>query len=193
MEHSALHAFELIGQIIALGGVFFIWGILRPAARRLEPRGIDLGRKLEAGAERWISYGLLMAATATLLNLFVEIAEVEGKTVFGGVNFHLLAQFVTKTTVGRLEMARAVVLLLTAGMVSGDMRSSRFTPIQKARWSLVGFGILTSIFLTSLVSHSAAQPAHRLLTVSAQMAHLIAAALWIGVLIHLLADRHSFE
>jgi uncharacterized membrane protein len=48
-----------------------------------------------------------------------------------------------------------------------------------------------AIVLTSLVSHAAAQPTARASMMAAQITHILAAALWVGVLIHLLVARRN--
>ncbi|MDB6021991.1 MAG: Copper resistance domain protein, partial [Pedosphaera sp.] len=182
MEHSALHAFELVGQVIALGGVFLVVGLIQPAVRALAPddNGNVLSLALQSSVERWIFRGALIAAAATFLDLLVEVAEAQGKTVFGGLHLNLLEQFATETTVGRLELARIVVLLLTAGAT--QLRGS-------FKWWLIGLGAFGAIFLTSMVSHSAARPTGRWLGVTAQVAHITTAALWLGILAQLLGAR----
>lgn len=180
MEHSALHAFELIGQIIAFGGIFLVVGLLWPAMRKLSLDENELTQALRASAEKWIFRGALMAAMATFLNLFVEVSEVQGKTVFGGVDLHLFNLFAAKTHVGQLGLMRVFVLLLTAAAtrLGGNLK-----------WVLTALGTLGAIFLTCLVSHSAAKPEGQLLNVGALMAHIVTAALWLGILIQLLAAR----
>src|SRR6185503_964781 len=108
MEHSALHALELIGLVIALGGVFLILAIVHPAQRKLgaDAHNDALARALSGSAATWMFRGALLAAVATVLNLFVQVAEVHAKTVFNGVNLGLAAQFATQTTVGQLTLAR---------------------------------------------------------------------------------------
>jgi putative copper resistance protein D len=86
--------------------------------------------------------------------------------------------------VGRLSLARIVVLLLLAG---STRISSRY------RWWLAGAFGLCAVALTSSVSHAAAQPVGRWTVMVAQMAHITTAAVWIGVLIHLLVARSVIE
>lgn len=196
MEHSALHAFELIGQVIALGGVFLMWGILWPAKKSLGETGTALMEELQSSIERWIFHGALMAATASFINLFVEVAEVQGETIFGGVNMNLFAQFTTGTVVGRREVARTAALLVTTMATLMPNRAAFIFPARLMRafkWVLITLSILTSIFLTSMISHSAAQPTNRIADIAAQMAHIVTVALWMGILIHLLAMRRWIE
>jgi putative copper export protein len=182
MEHSALHALLLTGLIAALGGVLAMWWLIIPAARALgaEPERDALTSDLSACVARWVFRGALAAAMASGLDLFVQVAELEGQTIFGGVDVRLVARFATQTTVGQLALLRIVLLLLTAAAVG--VRSTR-------KWPLAATLALGAVLATSLVSHAAAQPERRVLAVAMQIAHLCAACGWIGVLLHLFAAR----
>lgn len=182
MEHSILHALELSGQIVALGGVLLVLGLLRPASRALgpDPDNDKLARPLAASAARWVFRGALAGALATFLNLFVEVGEVQGKTVFSGVSLAYAATFALKTMVGRLSLARIAALILTAGIIRWSGR---------CKWWLAGASAFSAIVLTSMVSHAAAQPTGRFAEMVAQVTHITAVAAWVGILIHLLAAR----
>jgi putative copper resistance protein D len=186
MEHSALHALELIGQIVALGGAFFVVGLVWPAARagKKSASRAELPAILEAAAGRCVVWGAWGAALATALNLFVEAAETQNQTVFGGVSPALVFKFALHTSVGRLSLARIGVLLLTGAVarLPGEWK-----------WWPVLAGASGAIVLTSWVSHAAAQPTSRGVMLAAQVAHIAAAALWVGVLIQLLAARRDIE
>ncbi len=186
MEHSALHALDLVGQVIALGGAFFVLGLLGPAHHRLarDSRHEELLAAMLAAASRWAMWGALGAAIATALNLFVDVAETQGRTVFGGVPLGLLGKFAMQTRIGQLSLMRIGVLLLTAA-------ATRIKA--NGKWWLVLAGALGSVALTSFVSHAAAQPTQRAPMLAAQMTHIAGAALWVGVLIHLLAARRDIE
>lgn len=184
MEHSLLHALELVGQIIALGGALFVLGLASPIARAVKtqfPTGDD-GSIVIATAARWTAWAALGAALATALNLLVETEETQNRTIFGGVHLALVVKFALLTRVGRLSLMRIGVLLLTAAV-------ARFVSFGK--WWLVLAGVLGAIVLTSLVSHAAAQPAGRGVIMASQVTHIIAAAAWVGVLIHLLVARQG--
>ena len=182
MEHSVLHALELTGQIVALGGVLLVLGLMHPASRALgpDPNREELARALTASAARWVFRGALVGALATFLDLFVDVAEVQGKTVFSGVRLADLATFATQTMVGRLALARVGALLLTAGAVRLPGRG---------KWWLTGAAAFGAVILTSMVSHAAAQPTSRFSVMAAQVAHITTVAVWMGILVHLLAGR----
>ncbi len=182
MEHSVLHALELTGQIVALGGVLLVLVLMRPAGRALgpDPDRDRLARALAASAACWVFRGALVGALATFLDLFVQVAEVQGRTVFSGVSLASATTFATQTMVGRLSLARVGALVLTAG-------AARLPG--GCKWWLAGVSAFGAIILTSMVSHSAAQPTGRFAVMVAQVAHITAAAAWVGILIHLLAGR----
>lgn len=184
MEHSALHALLLTGLIVALGGPAAVLWLLQPAARAA---GIDS----ESGAfachisqtvARWTSYGALAATLATFVDFFVQIAELQGETVFGGTDFSMVIRFATHTTVGQLCLARVALLLLTAGAARLPGRR---------HWWLVLLLAWSAVIASSLVSHAAAQPDHRALSIAAQVTHITTAALWMGVLLHLFVARKA--
>ncbi|MDR3404709.1 MAG: CopD family protein [Chthoniobacter sp.] len=177
MEHSALHALLLCGLTVTLGGVLAIWWLILPAARA---RNVPPHPKLLASVERLISMGALAAALATLADFFVQAAEIENQTVFGGVDLSLVLRFITVTTVGQLDLTRGILLLLTAAAVRLPGRW---------KWSVTGLLALGALVVTALVSHAAAQPENRAVFIVCQIAHLAAVAAWMGVLLHLFAAR----
>ena len=186
MEHSFLHALEMTGLVVALGGVFFIMGLVRPARRALgsDPTTEGLAEVFCTISARWICRGALIASLAALLNILVDVGEVQGKTVYNGIDPSLVWEFSAHTTVGELSLAKvaALLALMLVALLPGNWK-----------WWLTGAVGFGAVLLTSLVSHAAAQPTGRLATVAAQVAHTTAAALWVGVLIHLLAARTTIQ
>ncbi len=182
MEHSALHALLLSGLVVLLGGVFVQWWLIRPAARTL---GLSWAEASPPGMDRLVMIGALAAALATGLDFFVQIAEIENRTIFGGVELSLVWRFVTATTVGQLCLARGGLLLLAAAAVR--------SPLPRAwKWMVTGLLAFGALVALALVSHAAAQPNDRPLYVAAQVVHLTAVAAWIGVLLHLFAARRQW-
>lgn len=180
MEHSILHALLLCGLMVALGGVLAVWWLIFPAARKLN-RSVD--RALLASVERLIFIGALAATFVTVCDFFVQGAEIENRTIFGGADLSLVWRFATATTVGNLNLARGALLLLTAIAV-------RLLP-GRWKWNITGLLAFGALVAGAFVSHAAAQPEERLLYLVCQIAHLAAVAAWIGVLLHLFfARRH---
>jgi putative copper export protein len=168
MEHSALHALLLTGIVVVLGGVLAQWWLFRTAASRT--------------SERLVFAGALAAALATGLDFFVQAAEIENLTIFGGVDLGLVWRFATITTVGHLDLVRGGLLVLAALAV----RSRLPYGWKWAVTGLLGFGALVAM---ALVSHAAAQPENRAIFISCQVIHLTMVAAWMGVLLHLFAAR----
>src|SRR6202000_474270 len=110
-----------------------------------------------------------------LADFFVQAAEIENQTVFGGVDLSLVLRFVRVTTVGHLDLTRGILLLLTAAAVRLPGRW---------KWSVTGALALVALVATALVSHAAAQPGNRTVFIFCQVAHLAAVAAWMGVLLH---------
>jgi copper resistance protein D len=179
MEHSALHALLLCGLAVALGGVLAVWWLILPAART---SSVPVNRGLPETVASLITLGALAAAAATACDFFVQAAEIENQTVFGGVDLSFVWRFATGTTIGQLDLTRGSLLLLTAAAV-------RFVPGFLGKWSITGLLALGALVATGLVSHAAAQPDNRAVFILCQVLHLAAVAAWMGVLLHLFAAR----
>src|SRR6185436_6429721 len=106
MEHSLLHALQLCGIVVALGGAFFVLALLLPVSRRLSlPEAERI--KWESVIARWIFCGAITAAIAAGTDLCVQVAEVQGKSIYGGVDPAEVFRFSTQTAVGRFGVLRA--------------------------------------------------------------------------------------
>lgn len=184
MERSLLHGLELTGLLVALGGPIFILGLLRPACRRLgpEPAREVLAVALSASVARWVAIGSFTAALATFLGVFVQVAEAQGHTLFGGIDPALVGRFAMRTTVGRLALARIACLTLVA--VATRLPGP-------SKWGTIAVLGAGALWCTGLTSHAAAQPTGRIPAIASQLAHAGAGAAWIGVLAHLLAARST--
>lgn len=186
MEHSALHALQLVGLLLALAGPLLVVTVIRPARRKLgsHPERDAFANALEQSVARWVCFGALAGAAGALLDFFIQTAELKGKTLLDGVDLALLFKFATRTLVGRLELARAAALLLTAG-------AARFGG--KLRWWLALPLSAGALVLAAFVSHAAAQPIGRFGAIATQILHLGAGGVWLGMLVQLLAARRLFE
>ena len=182
MEHALLHALLLTGLLVAFGGPVAILWLFAPSARTL---GNDAGREgfmdaLSLNVTRWTAWGALAAAFSTFVDFFVSVAELHGETVFGGADLSEVVRFATQTTVGLLSLACLGFLLLTA--------LAAWLP-WKGRWWLAGALAFGAIFTNGEVSHAGAQPGNNTLPLVAQIAHIVAAALWMGVLLQIFLAR----
>ena len=170
MEHSLLHALQLAGLIVALGGPVFVLGLLRPACRRLgpEPARDTLAGALSDGAARWVAAGALTAGLATFLDLFVQAAEIQGQTL------------VRRRRAGARRPLRDGDHLRTAGARCASPVSCwrRRRPGCAAHAGGASIAVLGAGALgcTGLTSHAAAQPTGRMPAIAAQLVHLGAAA-----------------
>lgn len=174
MEHSLLHALQLIGLVVAGGSLWFGLLAVRAGLHREDQRAGCLLRKW-AGRASWAASG------AAFADLFVQLAEIEGQTVFGGVSLSQLYAFIETTTVGQLGFARSV-LLFVLGLVfrSSHLASQIFAlPLY-----------LTSAVLAASVSHAAAQPVGTMTAVSVHLVHLLALSAWIGSVFHVWLQRN---
>ena len=179
MEHSLLHALLLTGLVVVLGGVLAQWWLIRPAARTV---GLSWAEASPPTVERLVFFGALAGALATGLDLFVETAEIEGSTIFSGVDLSVVWRFATGTTVGNLDVTRGLLFLLAAAAI-------RWPLARGWKWIMTGFLGFGALLAMAFVSHAAAQPDSRALFISCQVVHLTCVAAWIGVLLHLFAAR----
>jgi putative copper export protein len=185
MEHAALHAILLTGLLMALGGPVAALWLFFPSSRVLSNEGGGSGmlELVLKSVTRWTMWGALAASLATFIDFFVDVAELKGQTVFGGADISEVIRFATQTTVGQLSLACLGLLLLVA------LVSRLGGALGKGRWWLAGALAWGAIIATSDVSHAAAQPGDSMVPVIAQIVHITAAALWMGVLIHIFLVR----
>jgi len=209
VEHSFLHGAALIGLMIALAAPLLVLGLLAPVTRRLasDADSTLLAGSLAANAARWAMRAALLGAAAALLDLPVAVAEIGNVTLLAGFDPAVLVRFASATTVGRLGLARAVLFLacgavagwLLRSIAAGGTAGASAAPRSRtglaaslgSTWAWLALGALAlgGALATSLVSHAAAQPTLRAGAVAGQALHLVAAAVWIGVLAHLALDR----
>src|SRR5262245_50528148 len=118
MEHSLLHGLQLTGLLVLLGGAIFVLGLLQPACRRLglDPARDRLAGALSDSAARWVTAAALVAAVATILDVFVQVAETLGVAPFGVLDPGLVRRFATGTVVGQLALTRVASLVLAAAV-----------------------------------------------------------------------------
>ena len=186
MEHSILHAVQLSGIVVSLGGAILALFFLRPVikAGRWADGEPGLAGQLRDSIARWIYWGAGAAAIAALLNLFVDVAELDGRTVFGGVDPAQVWRFAVTTTVGHLSLLRIAALAMTA-------LATRLPGLRK--WTVMLAGAVSAAICEGLICHAAAQPAGRISAIATELTHIFVVSLWLGVLIHLLLARVSIE
>jgi putative copper resistance protein D len=181
MEHSILHAVQLTGLIAAFGGCIFVLGFLLPASPSIQSEDSDeLVAKILNLTAHSAAIAALAGGAGALIDLFVQVAELQGKTVFAGFNFVLTFQYATQTIVGRTAFARASLLVIAAVLLRGN----RIT-----KWWFAGLCTAFAVICASLVSHAAAVPISRAPALISQVMHITAGAAWLGVLFHIFLAR----
>jgi putative copper export protein len=184
MEHSLLHALQLAGIIIALGGGLFVPGFLRPAARSFPPGESSPAIEWEAVAAQCVFWAALIAGFSSALDLLVQVAEIRGRTIYAGVDIHESVRYLLDTVVGRTAGYKTLSLFALVLAI-------KF--LRRGRWECVAALSLAAGLFSALVSHSAALPTHRVIAIVAQFSHIGMGALWIGVLIQIFAGRRFFS
>lgn len=190
MEHSVLHATQLLGLLLVLAAPLLALAVLLPTrdAAALTSGAGRLSDGLLRGAARTAAVAGLIAAIACFLNLIVQVAEFEGVTVLAGTDADLLRRFATATTVGRLALLRGVLLLCAAAAsyrIARDPERAR----RRGAWVLPLVLALAATLVWAMVSHAAAQPTFRVPAIAFHFLHIVAAASWVGVLGHLFVTR----
>src|SRR5262249_35965193 len=173
---------QLSGAVVSLGGAMLTLCFFYPALRtgRLGQTPPGLAARLETRVVRSIFICGGIAIGAAALNFIVDTAEIDSRTIFAGFKPELIWRFATATTVGNLSLLRLAALAVTAAATRLPRR---------LKWGGVLAGALTAGVCESFICHAAAQPTARGSAIASEMIHVLAASLWIGVLIHLLLAR----
>jgi putative copper resistance protein D len=160
-------------------------GFFFPALKTFRPEQMGvppLAAPLEASVTKWSFRAGVVAVAAALLNLVVDAAEIDGRTIFGGFHPDIVWRLATVTTVGHLSLLRLGALVFTT--IATRLR-------RRMKWILVFSGAVAAAAAESLICHAAAQPDGRTSAIVAELMHILAASCWMGVLIHLvLVRRH---
>jgi putative copper export protein len=182
MEHSLLHALQLSGAVVALGGAILMLAFVYPALKASsgEPAQISFVAQLEARVARSILICGALAIGAAGLNFIVDTAEIDSRTIFGGFKPELIWRLATGTTVGLLSLLRLAALTATTA-------ATRLA--NRVKWWSILAGAFTAVLCEAFICHAAAQPTARATAITSEMIHVVAASLWIGVLINLLLAR----
>lgn len=164
-----LRGAALCGQAAAVGGVVWILLLVRPAVRARPALVPLLGRSLVV-----LALGAAVAAAAQLASLAIQLGQLGGD---GGWP----VREILATTFFRAAGARILACLGLIGVAVAARRG-----VERAWPALVG-GALVLVASATWLSHAAARPGPRALLLALDAVHQLAAGVWIGGLVHLLA------
>jgi copper resistance protein D len=192
MGDVLLRTLELAGMFAALAAPVLVLVLVAPALHVLrgDREALAVARGLRTSAARWGAGAALLAGLAVLVQLPARVADIQGTTVLAGVDPRMVARFALTTVTGRLALVEALALVAAAA----TMAWARRDPLSASRawWAAAGLAG-AAIVARSLAGHAAAQPTGRGLAIAAQLTHLVAGSVWMGVVGQLLAARLSLR
>ncbi len=163
-----LRGVMLVGAAAALGGVVFVWVVLRagpgtkPDVRtRRALRLVALGAGVVAAAQ--VAVGAVALGTL-VLDHGPAVAAPFARTTFAFAS------------VGRAAVA--MVTLLLARRLSERAGG-------RASWSVLAAAAVVLVASSATISHAAARLDHRATLIGLDAAHQLAVAVWVGTLMHL--------
>lgn len=174
---SASRWFALMGLAAAVA-IWPIWVfVLRPAISPAWQAGPAMARR----ARRFAAWAIVAAFVADLVALGVQaLATVAAGGFFGSVQTTLFA-----TRYGTLWLVRVGLLLVYAAALLGV---SWWWPRRRPATTFAAMALAALLPLPfSLLAHAAAQPAGRATAIAFDVVHLLAASVWVGGILALLA------
>ncbi len=169
----------LISLVTVAAGPWFVITLLRPtfggaglSAGHLDP--IEQHVVRVAKAATWV------ALCFTLPELYMQAVDIMGGTIFSGVELSVVWRLLTRTTSGWVWIARTGLL----GALLMLLAWHRSWPWSGNRWVaalILGGAALIS---RSLASHASSLASASLIAIVSDMLHILAAASWIGLLMH---------
>lgn len=166
---------QYIGNACYVGLFFFYLIVL--------PKGIKQIRSVEKVLLRIMSTGLILLFVSILLNLPLQATIVSGLPWSKVFSFSTFGQVLSSTWFGQTGLIQLALLLILA-ITTYFFRVADKTK-QVLSWACFGIGI--GLLLTkSFTSHAASQP-NQVLTISMDFLHLLAASVWIGSLMGMVA------
>lgn len=178
-----LKALELVGAILLAGGPVFQALTWRPALTaapvgRREALDLAVMRRVQTGA----TVGFLLVAATSFLSLVDLAATLAGSSALSAATASRLAAVLLQTSLGPLVVLR---VLLAAGVWTAVRTESRRTgggsPVATGVPHLAaiaaGIGMLATF---TLAGHAVTAGGAKVLTISFDLAHLVAAATWGG-------------
>ncbi|MBI4498507.1 MAG: copper resistance protein CopC [Chloroflexi bacterium] len=180
----AVRWLSLAGALVTVGGFLFLAGVWLPAAPRL--RTDREGQRLLADAlprlRGLLGLGLAGLVLGSVGLLLIQVADLaEGSLAALGP---ALAQFLFGTRLGLVWLARLALLAALAALLVQARRTESGRCLRPLAWAGISLGAL--LLLTfSVMGHGGATGAHPWVNVTVDWGHLLAAAAWIGALVHL--------
>lgn len=170
-----LRGLGLTGQAMAIGGVLFAVLVLRPAARTLPTLGVVVRWTLRLGAA-----GAASMIAAQALALGVQLGALRDESGWP-------VSAVLATSYLRAGVAKMVLCALIIAAALALRRRQR----SRVGWAiLLGLAALLAVSV-AWTSHAAARLEHRAPLLALDALHQLAAAVWIGGLIHLVTIAAS--
>ncbi len=164
-----LRGLALCGQAVAVGGVVWALGLLRPAIRERPALAPLRDRSLAL-----VATGAAVVAIAQLVSLAVQLGQLRDA---GGWP---VSQLVA-TSFFRAAAAR---ILACVALAVGALAARRGAG---GAWPALAGGAAVLVAGSAWLSHAAARPGPRGLLLALDALHQVAAAVWIGGLVHLIA------
>lgn len=186
-------ALMLIGGVIAVGGPLFALVVMAQALSRPGTKGWEA----EAAGRRVASVsliGLALMAGGSIMGLSIQGALVVSDKGWATADPALLGQLLVGTWYGHAWLLRAGAM----GAMAGILGAIRARSNGRGLWGAALAVGIVALGTISLTSHAGAQPRGLLAAVTSDGFHLVAAAGWIGALVHLrvmarLADREGLS
>jgi putative copper resistance protein D len=171
-----LRGLMLAGGALALGGVVFVLAVLRTAP----------GTKPDARtarALRLVAMGAAAVALAQLVTTGVALASLLQD--FGAA---ATAPF-ARTTFALATLARTTLGVTTALLAVSLARAPR----GRIAWLALTTAAVLLVGSSAAISHAMARLEHRAMMTAVDIVHQLAAAIWVGGLIHLLATLRESD
>ena len=177
----------LIALVVAAAGPWCVIALLRPALRGagLAPDHLE---SLEGQVARVARAGVWLALGSSLPELYLQTVDIIGGTVFSGVEPGVVWRLLTRTATGWVWIGRGALLVALVAVLPARPRIGR--PAEDSRawsgalwWAALALGA-SALTSRALASHASALASGSIPAIGADSLHILAAASWIGLLIH---------
>jgi copper transport protein len=192
----------LIGALAIVGGLLFEWLLVRPLllAPDASPAIRALGRRLLGRMQHLNWLAIVLFAGASVLQLLLQAATVFNVSL-GDVEWLYAGSVLRTSDWGRFWLWRVwlfsvvavyvIVTTVTRRLDDTVEEEDLISHLARGLALLAGLGALLTL---SLTSHAAAAAEIRTAAIFSDALHLVAAAVWVGGLLHLaLAARPVFH